>query len=245
MPDHGNSQVAIQSPRPIPASEIDRMQRVNAHFNRMWGEIAEMAGVSIAPRYNGPDTYGATTQEGAREAHKHASKPGKAGPEPEFAGDPVVFAPDVPQGATDEYTKLAASLGVPLTNDLRSKLFEDALRRNEVVVYSLADVEAYLWRRCKWLNDKAGYDASTSTSGERITWCWQPLAKYAVKDTVPVEALRAAEQVKNLVPTEQQNALEFQVSKIYKDPDPFLSVSYCGRRYVLFHWDEPGFSVAK
>jgi hypothetical protein len=231
------------------AVDAARSARVTEHFDRMWRDVTRGRGVHAM--LNEPvnaaqhGTYGATTQEGADAAGDWATKNGKAGEEPKFSGDAVVLEADVPDGATDEYQALASKLGLPMARDLRKKLFVDALRRNEVVVYNLADVEAYLWQRCKWLNDKAGYDASSSTSGERYTWQWQRAATYAAEDTIPVEAMRVMDQVKNLVPTEQARAMEFQVSKIWKDPDPFLSVSYLDERYVLFHWDEPGFSVAK
>ena len=220
----------------------ERAARVLQHFNNLWGQIQESAGIQ-SERFQGGGTAIAVSPEVQRAEREWATKPGKVGPEPEFKGIAEELDVAVPEGATNEYVELADKLGMPMTKDVRVKLFNDFLRKNEIVVYNLADVEAYLWKRCKWLNDKNKMDATSISSGERHTWKWMSAKMYAQEATVPIEAMRVMDQVSAF--SSAQAPMEFGVSKIDKDPDPFLSVSFMGVRYVLFHWDEPGFSVTK
>jgi hypothetical protein len=167
-------------------------------------------------------------------------------PIPTFEGEAVAVEVEIPEGCTEEYMALATKLGVA-NYETSKMLFKRFLQEQEICVYDLESVQAYLTERCKYLNERDGYDASSAFSGVRWAWDWHGVhpgqLSNQFNDVMPIEAMRVMDRVQSGFPDAKN--MTWGVAKIFKDPDPFLGVLYEGDWYVLFHWQEPGFSVVK
>lgn len=174
---------------------------------------------------------------------------------PKLVAEPSVPALKPHELPGEDYLEVARRVGLAHTSAVRHALFMKFLQEQEIPVYSYADVDKYLEERCQWMQTKHG--------GRAFGWFWSKLevlgcdgkAEFgqlgpfsgvraaSVHDKpVPIEALRVVERVNAF---HDKKNLAWGVTAIRRDPDPFLGVHYAGRWSVLFHWDEPGFSIVK
>jgi len=162
------------------------------------------------------------------------------GPAPKFEGELQLLTADTK--APDEYLRLAEKLGV-VPKTLSRIIFRRFLQAEEIPVYEYTAVDRYLLSRCKWMQTH-----KPMRGGYYVEWSAIPVKGSATEGilgqdvgTIPIEALQTIERVMDNFPDAKR--VEWYVSEIKGDPDPFLAAKYMGEMYVLFHWDEPGFSV--
>lgn len=159
---------------------------------------------------------------------------------PVFNGEPVDIDANDPG---EDYVALTTKLKLRQPS-LDKVQFRRFLQREEIVVYDNQAVNSYLEERKAWMQEnrpeRYGYTVE-----------WLPLAigdrsyegSRVYDQAVPIEALQVADKVMSGFGASHE--LTWEVSQIKKDPDPFLACSFRGERYVLAHWDEPGFSVVR
>jgi len=161
---------------------------------------------------------------------------------------PATVLPERETEATEEYLRLAMRAGI------RGKIFYDAVhhafRKHEIVVYPQLAVSRYLDGICEGLtkivtkDDRHPRDwGFDGTAG--VQWSWLSVENY--DDTIPVEALRVMDRANSALDDIgiSREGLTWAVSKVTSYPDPFLALYTGSRLYVLYHWDEPGFSILK
>jgi len=152
----------------------------------------------------------------------------------------------------EEYQELATDLGLSNCSFKAMKLV-DFLQRNEIPVYDTKLVGDYLLKKAESNKEyqsrlELWRESTYVFSNEpTITMSWCLLSNY--KEQIPIEGLRLVSKIKKEfgepIITEVSN-VEYSYPAIFRDP--FLSVRMEGdtnkTRFVIFKWDEPGFTVA-
>jgi len=198
------------------------------------------------------------------EALKEATAPPVEIPEPETLNAIDVLMPETVPAADieDEYATLVDELGMSNTDVQRARLAR-WLQKEEIVVYDRHKVESYLLakgeadpkfkaRAKKWNADmiRASRDvyspffSAQVGKGPRCVIKWPALSE--TEERIPVEALRMAKRIKDGCGMEidlKVSKVEWNIPEIFRDP--FLSVSVKGDStgFIVFKWDEPGFTV--
>ena len=177
--------------------------------------------------------------------------------------------------APDTYLEMCRKLGYWPSQFIDKQLdpfCNSFMRKNEFAVYDKQQVELYLKSRCRHAEfkeyEKKGDAARNRWGRNSFQWEWKPLREQdrcerkpndgkLFAETIPQEALEVVAKVTEAWETQTKGTPmqgvqpHFSASEIYKDPDPFLRVVFARRNsevsssFVLFHWDEPGFSVTK
>ena len=183
-------------------------------------------------------------------------------PEPEVP-EPEVVVVDA-EVADREYRRLARKLKVSTPSGLDAHLCR-LLQREEVLVYPLGKVNAFLQHKAKRRNvvwkplrkvdlKRVAFKASgvgwhmepelLTDSGQHPKGADFRTAIY--RHAVPIQALKVVEKVEKAMGLLGRRSVAFFVSDYeVPKPDPFLMIAGYGleRHYVVFHWDEPGFRV--
>lgn len=157
------------------------------------------------------------------------------GPPVEIGALPVEAEP-VPAGvSTEEYLELASKLGYS-AREMKVRIFRSFLQEQEIAVYPLAAVYAYMDA------EVAKRNAARRPGARAIKWDWTALCVYP--HALPVEGLRIAARIAAFPGQTATEKVGFEVTDYaVVRPDPFLACFYLGERFAFFKWDEPGFSV--
>lgn len=141
-------------------------------------------------------------------------------------------------GATVEYEALCKSVGYGSKWDPAAHPLARWLQRNEVPVYPMEAVEAYVTRRAKeekWA--RGTIERQPLRTADKDDWS----GKAVYDQAIPVEVLRLAAALMQ----EFKGEVRFQVLHVVEDKDPFLEATHKKSRetFIVAHWDEPGFSI--
>lgn len=140
--------------------------------------------------------------------------------------------------AGEEYNRLCKLVGYGTLADPAAHPLARWLQRNEVPVYAMADVQAYVERRAKEMRWRSGsITESPMRSVDKSDWSSTPVYDQAV----PIEVLRLV----GAMVQEFKGEVKFMVLNVQEDKDPFLKVEHTKSResFIVAHWDEPGFSI--
>lgn len=154
-----------------------------------------------------------------------------------------------------DYFALAKKLGLA-ADGLHRHLVLSTLQKEEIPVYNSDTVKAYLDSICKALTEtikKTGKTPSGWGHQGAVVWKWKSIAcrygttKPEYKQTLPLEVLGMMDRVGTALEGAglDPKTFHFSATEVSEYPDPFLSVTVADQRYVIMHWDEPGFSITK
>lgn len=156
-----------------------------------------------------------------------------------------------------EYVTRAERLGMSAI-PAQQEQFKAFLRREEIVIYPLKEVDEYLDIKAKrvWAQMQDGetnmetmVTRRTNAARPSVRWDWYPLTKKSMESNqghgknlyakpIPLEHQRTVEKIADAFPQ-----AHFFVSQLEYDPDPFMLCVEAKLPVVIAKWNEPGFKL--
>jgi len=139
-----------------------------------------------------------------------------------------------------EYDQLCKAVGYGSKWDPAAHPLARWLQRNEVVVYPQDAIDRYVMNMAKenkWV--RATVERSPMRATDKDTWRSESVYDAAI----PIEVLRLSAALVS----EFKAEVRFNILHVVEDKDPFLEVEHTKSRekFVVAHWNEPGFSINK
>lgn len=134
------------------------------------------------------------------------------------------------------YEELAKELQVPDTTSKQAEInkFLHFLDSNGIKVYDKQKVYDFCNRSI------GAYSRAYMREWSLRSVDYPPPSRYNVYNGVlPIEVLRTTRTISRGYPTAKFRVWDYELHRV---ADPFLVVDILGQLFVVYHWDEPGFT---